>query len=136
MTHRPRRVDPGCVDRRPSPGRASGGASADSGRRVTQGELGNLPVLLGLIGVWTYFQFQNHRFLSAGNLTNLMLQIAGGGTISVGVVLVLLLGEIDLSVGSDQRVRRRGDGGAQPAPRLVGVPWRSSPRSSSARSSG
>jgi D-xylose transport system permease protein len=67
-------------------------------RRLTQGELGNLPVILGLALVWTYFQVENDRFLSSGNLTNLMLQIAGMGTISIGVVLVLLLGEIDLSV--------------------------------------
>ena len=46
------------------------------------------------------FQFENDRFLSAINLTNLTLQIAAIGTISVGVVLVLLLGEIDLSVGA------------------------------------
>lgn len=67
-------------------------------RRLVQGELGNLPVILGLAAVWTYFQLENDRFLSSGNLTNLMLQIAGMGTIAIGVVLVLLLGEIDLSV--------------------------------------
>ncbi|HET6951976.1 MAG TPA: hypothetical protein VFI47_16460, partial [Acidimicrobiales bacterium] len=69
-------------------------------RRLTQGELGSLPVVLGLAVVWIYFQSANANFLSSGNLTNLMLQIAAGGTISVGVVVVLLLGEIDLSVGS------------------------------------
>ncbi|HEY3142700.1 MAG TPA: hypothetical protein VGJ86_16290 [Acidimicrobiales bacterium] len=68
-------------------------------RRLTQGELGSLPVVLGLGAVWTYFQIANDNFLSSGNLTNLMLQIAAMGTISVGVVMVLLLGEIDLSVG-------------------------------------
>jgi D-xylose transport system permease protein len=67
-------------------------------RRLTQGELGALPVVLGLVAVWTYFQIRNDNFLSSGNLTNLMLQIAAMGTISVGVVMVLLLGEIDLSV--------------------------------------
>lgn len=69
-------------------------------RRLGQGELGSLPVVLGLIAVWIYFQVSNSNFLSAGNLTNLMLQIAAMGTIAVGVVLVLLLGEIDLSVGA------------------------------------
>jgi D-xylose transport system permease protein len=67
--------------------------------KLTQGELGNVPVILGLAAVWIYFQLRNDKFLSAGNLTNLMLQIAAVGTISIGVVLVLLLGEIDLSVG-------------------------------------
>jgi len=50
--------------------------------------------------IWTFFQFQNDRFLSPGNLTNLMLQQAAVATISIGVVLILLLGEIDLSVGA------------------------------------
>jgi D-xylose transport system permease protein len=75
------------------------GAARDLWRRLRQGELGSLPVVLGLIAVWVYFQSANSNFLSSGNLTNLMLQIASFGTISVGVVLVLLLGEIDLSVG-------------------------------------
>jgi D-xylose transport system permease protein len=67
-------------------------------RRARQGELGPLPVIFGLVAVWGYFQIANDNFLSSGNLTNLMMQIAAMGTISVGVVLVLLLGEIDLSV--------------------------------------
>jgi D-xylose transport system permease protein len=71
----------------------------DLWRRARQGELGSLPVVLGLAVAWGYFQAANSNFLSSGNLTNLMLQIASFGTISVGVVLVLLLGEIDLSVG-------------------------------------
>jgi D-xylose transport system permease protein len=75
------------------------GALQDLWRRLRQGELGSLPVVLGLIAVWVYFHSVNSNFLTSGNLTNLMLQIAAFGTISVGVVLVLLLGEIDLSVG-------------------------------------
>src|SRR4029453_17182682 len=43
---------------------------------------------------------QEPRFLSAQNLTNLALQATAVGTISIGIVLGLLLGEIDLSVGS------------------------------------
>jgi hypothetical protein len=50
--------------------------------------------------IWVIFGFLNPNFLSPRNLTNLMLQIAGVGTSSVGIVLVLLLGEIDLSVGA------------------------------------
>ena len=64
------------------------------------GGLGPLPVLIGLAAIWGVFTIANPRFLSAVNLTNMMLQIAAVGTISVGIVLVLLLGEIDLSVGS------------------------------------
>jgi D-xylose transport system permease protein len=69
-------------------------------RRVRGGELGALPVIIGLLVIWTVFYLQESRFLSAQNLTNLVLQIVAIGTISVGIVLVLLLGEIDLSVGS------------------------------------
>ncbi|MBI5104014.1 MAG: sugar ABC transporter permease [Solirubrobacterales bacterium] len=50
--------------------------------------------------IWMIFQVQEERFLSSANLTNLILQITSIGLISVGVVLVLLLGEIDLSVGA------------------------------------
>jgi D-xylose transport system permease protein len=69
-------------------------------RRLTEGDLGSLPVVLALLIVWIVFQSLNSKFLSAGNLSNLSLQIAAVGTISIGIVLVLLLGEIDLSVGS------------------------------------
>jgi D-xylose transport system permease protein len=75
------------------------GAWAALRRRVTQGELGSLPVIVGLVAIWLVFWIANERFLSAVNLTNLMLQIAAMGTIAVGIVLVLLLGEIDLSAG-------------------------------------
>ncbi len=69
-------------------------------RRVGRGELGWIRVLLGIAVIWTIFQLSNDRFLSAVNLSNLTLQIAATATISIGVVLVLLLGEIDLSVGA------------------------------------
>jgi D-xylose transport system permease protein len=69
-------------------------------RRLVQGDLASLRVVIGLALIWAIFQFENDRFLSAQNLTNLMLQITAIGLISVGVVYVLLLGEIDLSVGA------------------------------------
>ena len=69
-------------------------------RRFVQGDLASVRVLLGLVVIWAVFQAQNDRFLTAINLTNLMLQITAVGLISVGVVYVLLLGEIDLSVGA------------------------------------
>ena len=68
--------------------------------RLRRTEMGSLPVLLGLVLLWGVFASQNENFLSARNLTNLVLQIAAMGTMSVGIVLVLLLGEIDLSVGA------------------------------------
>jgi D-xylose transport system permease protein len=72
---------------------------ADFFRRFGQGEFSSLRVLIILAVIWGIFQVAESRFLTAPNLVNLSLQIAGVGTISVGVVLVLLLGEIDLSVG-------------------------------------
>jgi D-xylose transport system permease protein len=76
------------------------GAWASFRRRLGQGELGSLPVLVGVAVIWAIFAIANPNFLTPGNLTNLVLQLAATGTISLGVVLVLLLGEIDLSVGA------------------------------------
>jgi D-xylose transport system permease protein len=69
-------------------------------RRVLQGEIGALPVVIGLVLIAAIFQSLNPNFLTPRNLTNLVLQIAAMGTMSVGIVLVLLLGEIDLSIGA------------------------------------
>ncbi|MCG6497892.1 sugar ABC transporter permease [Kitasatospora sp. A2-31] len=69
-------------------------------RRLSSGELGSLPVVLALIVIWAVFGSLNSSFLSAQNLSNLSQQIVGTGMIAIGVVFVLLLGEIDLSVGS------------------------------------
>jgi D-xylose transport system permease protein len=69
-------------------------------RRLVQGDVASLRVIIGLAVIWIFFQSQNDRFLTALNLTNLMLQITAVGLISCGVVYVLLLGEIDLSVGA------------------------------------
>lgn len=69
-------------------------------RRIGDGDLGSTPVVAGLIVIWIIFQILNPTFLSAPNLVNLALQSAAVGTIAIGVVLVLLLGQIDLSVGS------------------------------------
>jgi D-xylose transport system permease protein len=62
--------------------------------------LGSARVFLVLAIIWLIFQTQSSNFLTAFNLTNLVLQIAGVGTISIGVSLILFLGEIDLSVGA------------------------------------
>ncbi|GAA3037334.1 ABC transporter permease [Kitasatospora albolonga] len=69
-------------------------------RRLHSGELGSLPVVLALVVIWAVFGSLDSSFLSAQNLSNLSQQIVGTGMIAIGVVFVLLLGEIDLSVGS------------------------------------
>ena len=66
---------------------------------VKAGDLGSLPIVVGLIIIAIVFQSQNSNFLTAGNFVNLIVQAAAITTIAMGIVFVLLLGEIDLSVG-------------------------------------
>lgn len=68
-------------------------------RRLDTADLGSLPIIIGLAGIWLVFWLANDKFLSPLNLTNLMLQIAALGTLATGIFLALLLGEIDLSAG-------------------------------------
>ena len=63
------------------------------------GDVGTLPIIVGLVAIVAFFYWKNENYLSAGNFTNLMTQMAGVTTIAIGVVFVLLLGEIDLSIG-------------------------------------
>ena len=67
--------------------------------RVLAGQSGVLPVVLGVILIAIVFQSQNSKFLSAGNVVNLLVQGAVFMLIGMGEVFVLLLGEIDLSLG-------------------------------------
>jgi D-xylose transport system permease protein len=66
---------------------------------VRSGDLGSLPIILGLIIIAVVFQSQNDRFLTAGNFVNLIVQTAPYAVIAMGVTFALLLGEIDLSIG-------------------------------------
>ena len=86
------------VDLPPASGIAESWAAFRS--RVRGGDLGAIPVVVGLALIWTIFQILNPTFLSSANLVNLAMQSAALGTIALGVVLVLLLAQIDLSVGS------------------------------------
>ena len=81
--------------------------------RVRSGDLGSLPVVIGLIVISVVFQYINPIFLSANNLVNLLFDCSTIGVISLGIVCVLMLGEIDLSVGSVSGL----------ASALVGVLW-------------
>ncbi len=67
--------------------------------RLRGGESGVLPVLVGLVAITIFFQVRNDNFLSAGNLTNLLVQGAVFMLLGMGEVFALLLGEIDLSIG-------------------------------------
>ncbi|MFJ8622649.1 sugar ABC transporter permease [Kitasatospora sp. NPDC093550] len=76
------------------------GYLAEFKRKMKNGDLGSVPVVLGLILIGAIFQGITGDFLNADNLTNITKWIAGPGLIAVGIVFVLLLGEIDLSLGS------------------------------------
>ncbi|MFF3847008.1 sugar ABC transporter permease [Streptomyces sp. NPDC002328] len=69
-------------------------------RRLRERDLGPAPVLLALAVIWVVFQSLNQNFLSPRNLSVLSVDIVGTGMVAVGIVFVLLIGEIDLSVGS------------------------------------
>ena len=76
------------------------GVLAEYRRRLRSGDIGQLPVMVSLVVIAVIFQvLSDGRFLTPFNVVNLTLQMAAGGTISIGLALVLLLGEIDLSAG-------------------------------------
>ncbi|MEJ6479451.1 MAG: sugar ABC transporter permease [Octadecabacter sp.] len=68
--------------------------------QIKSGDLGMLPVVLGLLLISVVFTTLNPVFLAPNNLVNLLFDAAAVGLIALGVVCVLLLGEIDLSIGS------------------------------------
>jgi D-xylose transport system permease protein len=65
---------------------------------IRAGELGSLPIILGIGVIVVVFGLLDDTFLTERNFTNLLLQMCGIATIAIGVVFVLLIGEIDLSV--------------------------------------
>src|SRR3981081_3181624 len=69
--------------------------------RIRSGESGVLPVILALLIITIVFQAisPSHVFLSAGNLVNLFQQSAVFMVLAMGEIFVILLGEIDLSIG-------------------------------------
>ncbi len=88
------------IEPRPEPPATEVITARPSWRRLRTVDAGSLPVLVGLLVIWVTFQSLNSEFLSPGNLYNLSRQISYGGVVSLGVVMVLLIGEVDLSVGS------------------------------------
>src|SRR5262249_22560284 len=65
---------------------------------IKSGDVGNLPVLIGILAITVFFTAKTNIFFTAVNFTNLIAQMAGVTTIAIRVVFVLLIGEIDLSV--------------------------------------
>ena len=90
-----------------------GGSVRSALDRVRSGDLGSLPVVVGLVIICTVFESLNDVFLSSNNLVNLLYDSSTVGVISLGIVCILMVGEIDLSVGSVSGF----------ASALVGVLW-------------
>jgi D-xylose transport system permease protein len=88
----------------PAPGRDEVSPDTLSGyvsgwlQRVRDGELGSLPIVVGIVIILVTFAILEENFFTERNFTNLLLQMAAVATIAIGVVFVLLIGEIDLSV--------------------------------------
>jgi D-xylose transport system permease protein len=80
--------------------RSTSEALRDYLAKVRGGELGSLPALFGLIVLVILFSVASGSFLTLGNIANLLAQGAGVTIIAMGLVFVLLLGEIDLSAGT------------------------------------
>ncbi len=68
--------------------------------RLKAGDVGSLPVIVALVAMTIFFTAKSSIFFTAVNFDNLMVQMAGTAVMAIGVVFVLLLGEIDLSIGS------------------------------------
>jgi D-xylose transport system permease protein len=65
---------------------------------IRGGELGSIPIVIGLIVIAVVFGMLDDTFFTPRNFTNLLLQMAAVATVAIGIVFVLLIGEIDLSV--------------------------------------
>jgi D-xylose transport system permease protein len=66
---------------------------------IKSGDVGSLPVIIGIVAITIFFTSKTSIFFSAVNFTNLIGQMAAVSVIAIGVVFVLLIGEIDLSIG-------------------------------------
>ena len=75
------------------------GAYNDYLARIKSGDMGALPGVLGLVALCLVFGVMSDVFLTPGNFANLLTQAASVTVIAMGLVFVLLLGEIDLSAG-------------------------------------
>ena len=79
-------------------------AAEDSGllrraiENVKTGNLGVLPIVIGMVFIVVFFGFKATNFFTAANFSNIIVQMAGTAMLAYGVVFVLLLGEIDLSI--------------------------------------
>ena len=76
-----------------------GDSARDYVNRLRGGDMGSLPAVLGLVFLFVIFASLNDRFLTTYNMANLVVQAGSICVMAMGIVFVLLLGEIDLSAG-------------------------------------
>ena len=82
---------------------------------LKSGNLGVLPIVLGLIFIVVFFSFKATNFFTATNFVNIIIQMSGTAMLAYGVVFVLLLGEIDLSISYVAGIGALVGGGAPAA---------------------
>jgi D-xylose transport system permease protein len=76
-----------------------GSVSRRAWNNIRTGNLGVLPIVIGMVFIVIFFGFKATNFFTATNFINIIIQMAGTTMLAYGVVFVLLLGEIDLSIG-------------------------------------
>lgn len=96
----PQSTGTGSMDTTRGPGGTRIGLWDRFATRIRGGDLGAIPVIVGVIAIWAVFTVLNGVFLSSRNLVNLATDSASIGVIALGIVFVLLVAQIDLSVGS------------------------------------
>ena len=79
-----------------------GDSARDYLNRLRGGDMGSLPAILGLVFLVVVFASLNDRFLTTYNMANLVVQASAIIVLAMGIVFVLLLGELDLSAGADE----------------------------------
>ncbi|WP_037599788.1 sugar ABC transporter permease [Streptacidiphilus rugosus] len=96
VTTPPPAVDPRLLQR----GSGLSGYVDEFVRKVRGGDIGSLPVIVGLAIIWLVFSLDDGKYFTASTAEFIAYYMVGIGLLSMGLVFVLLLGEIDLSVGS------------------------------------
>lgn len=76
-----------------------GDSARDYVNRLRGGDMGSLPAILGLVFLFIVFASLNDKFLTTYNMANLVVQAGSICVMAMGIVFVLLIGEIDLSAG-------------------------------------
>ncbi len=76
-----------------------GDSARDYANRLRGGDMGSLPAILGLVFLFIVFASLNDKFLTTYNMANLVVQAGSICVMAMGIVFVLLIGEIDLSAG-------------------------------------